>query len=204
MIRRSPLDNVDQAIREAKVFENLYEEARMRTHRKWVDNFARSVGAHKHAIDNKVGYRQLVPEREQIYAAAPPADHPHHETKFEERSYAMPHLPREELRQSAPDYRTYSYTENHCHKESYRLMRSHRAKELRTLPGNMWMSTQSAGAFKKATAKGFETLALPPIQPLHAYPEAAGYPCGNGWVPIEKNDQHGWGPIRLGALDYPS
>ena len=42
------------------------------------------MGANKHAIDNKVGYRQLVPEREQIYAAAPPADHPHHETKVQE------------------------------------------------------------------------------------------------------------------------
>lgn len=160
MRKRSPLDSVEQTIREAKVFDNLYEETRLRSHRKWVDRFA-----------------QTMKRREEVYAAAPPGDHPRHEILFEERSYSSTG---EEF------HRSRSSTANSGYKESYRLMRSHRAKELLTVPGDIWLMTQSAGAFKNASSKGFETLTLPPIQPLHQYPENAGYPCGNGWVPIEQ------------------
>lgn len=159
MRRRSPLDNVDQAIREAKVFENLYEETRLRSHRKWVDSFAQTVKA-----------------REEVYAAAPPGDHPRHEILFEERAYQLPNS----------EFRSRAQTENSIYKQSYRLLRSHRAKELITVPGDTWLMTQSAGTFKNTSSKGFETLTLPPIQPLHPYPENAGYPCGNGWVPIQQ------------------
>jgi hypothetical protein len=157
MRRRSALENVDQAIREAKVFENLYEETRQRSHRKWVGTFARTMKS-----------------REDVYAAAPPADHPRHEIMFEERQYPTPNS----------EHRSRASTANSGYKESYRLMRSHRARELVTSPGEKWMMNPSAGAFKKASQKGFETLTLPPIHPLHPYPENAGYPCGLGWVPI--------------------
>merc|ERR1719506_2990566 len=157
MRRRSPLDNVDQAIREAKVFENLYEETRHRSHRKWVDTFARNVKS-----------------REDIYAAAPPGDHPRHDILFEERQYPTPN----------GEYRSRASTANSSYKESYRLMRTHRAREQLTSPSDMWMSTKSEGSFKKASSKGFQTLNLPPIHPLHPYPENAGYPRGNGWVSI--------------------